>query len=350
MNIKGKKMTAKQQRSPGLRDPRSFASSEHHTYAPARTNTLEGFPEIKGVDFSKAVDIKTLLDSFASTGFQATQLAQAVEIVNEMRKAKATIFLSCTSNIISSGLRDIIRYLVQNKMIDVFVTSAGGIEEDLIKCIRPFVIGKFEAPGAMLNKEGINRTGNIFVPNDRFAKFEDFIDPILEELYTQQKKSGEILDTTELIAELGKRIDDKDSVLFWAQKNRIPVFCPCITDGSLGDLIFFQKQKHPDFKLDITGDMLKIVKLTLNADKTGCILLGGGSAKHYVLNAQLFREGTEFAVYINTAQEFDGSDSGARPDEAVSWGKIKTNALAVKVHADATLVFPLLVAATFARR
>lgn len=84
--------------------------------------------------------------------------------------------------------------------------------------------------------------------------------------------------------------------------------------------------------------------------KTGVVILGGGVAKHHVNNANLFRNGADFAVYINTAQEFDGSDSGARPDEAVSWGKIRMDAKPVKVHGDATILFPLLVSQTFAKR
>jgi len=79
------------------------------------------------------------------------------------------------------------------------------------------------------------------------------------------------------------------------------------------------------------------------------IILGGGVCKHQIANAMLIRNGADYSVFINTGQEFDGSDSGARPDEAVSWGKIRTNAESVKVFADATLVFPLLVAATFAK-
>jgi len=79
------------------------------------------------------------------------------------------------------------------------------------------------------------------------------------------------------------------------------------------------------------------------------IVLGGGVCKHQIANAMLIRNGADYSVYINTGQEFDGSDSGARPDEAVSWGKIRAGAEAVKVYADATLVFPMLVAATFAK-
>jgi deoxyhypusine synthase len=84
--------------------------------------------------------------------------------------------------------------------------------------------------------------------------------------------------------------------------------------------------------------------------KTGMIILGGGVVKHHICNANLMRNGADYAVFINTGQEFDGSDAGARPDEAVSWGKIRTDAKSVKVHSDATLVFPILVAETFAKK
>jgi deoxyhypusine synthase len=85
------------------------------------------------------------------------------------------------------------------------------------------------------------------------------------------------------------------------------------------------------------------------AKKTGIIILGGGLIKHHICNANLMRNGADYAVYINTGQEFDGSDAGARPDEAVSWGKIRMNAESVKIYADATLVFPIVIAETFAR-
>jgi deoxyhypusine synthase len=69
-----------------------------------------------------------------------------------------------------------------------------------------------------------------------------------------------------------------------------------------------------------------------NPRKTGMIILGGGLPKHHICNANMMRNGADYAFFINTAQEFDGSDSGARPDEAVSWGKIRGSAKTVKVH------------------
>ena len=76
------------------------------------------------------------------------------------------------------------------------------------------------------------------------------------------------------------------------------------------------------------------------------LIVGGGICKHHVCNANLMRNGADYAIYLNNGCEFDGSDAGASPDEAISWGKIKRNALSVKVCANASLTFPLLIAQT----
>lgn len=305
---------------------------------------------VKGYDFNKGIDYEKIIDSFATTGFQATNVAKAITIIKKMREEKCTIYLGYTSNMITSGLRETFRYLAQHKMVDIIVTTAGGIEEDIIKCIKPFIIGNFEAEGAELREKGINRTGNIFVPNSRYCKFEDFLMPLLKKLTEKQKKTGTIITPSELIEQLGKEINNQESIYYWTQKNNIPVFCPAITDGSIGDMTYFFGYKHPEFKIDITRDMKKLNDLTLDAKKTGLIILGAGTIKHCILNANMLRNGCDYAVYINTSQEFDGSDAGARPDEAVSWGKIASEKNTVKVFGDATIIFPLIMAKIFAKK
>ena len=327
-----------------MKTVKNIQKEHHHQYAPKQTMTLEGYPVIQGFDFEKEFNFQDFLNAYAHTGFQATHLAEGMEIVKAMRREKATIFLAFTSNMVSSGCREIIKYLVKHKKVDVLVTSAGGVEEDIIKALKPFVLGKFDAPGKMLFEHGINRTGNIFVPNDRFAVFDQFMQKVFEKILTEQQEKRKIFCPNDVIRELGLTINDQSSILYWAAKNDIPVFCPGLIDGSLGDLIFFFKQSHPDFLIDVTKEMKDIVQLVLNSEKTGGIILGGGISKHFALNANIFKEGFDYVVYINTAQEYDGSDSGARVDEAISWGKVKGNAPAVKIHCDATIAFPLLVA------
>ncbi|MFA5259310.1 MAG: deoxyhypusine synthase [Candidatus Pacearchaeota archaeon] len=329
--------------------------TEKNTEEIAKENVLfegeeiEGL-SIKGYDFDSGVDYEKLLDSFESTGFQATHFAQAVKIIKNMIKNNATIYLGYTSNLVTSGLRDVFRYLAKHNKVKVIVTTAGGIEEDFIKCLGDFKVGKFSASGELLNKKGVNRAGNIYIPNNRYCEFEDFMTPILEKIYEEQKKTGNIITVSEFIKIIGKEINDERSIYYWCYKNDIKVYCPAIIDGSIGDMIHFFIYKHPDFKLDIAGDVHDMNEFTIVQKKTGIIILGGGVIKHHINNANMMRNGTDYAVYINTMQEWDGSDAGARPDEAVSWGKIKPDSESIKVFGDATILFPLIVAKTFAKK
>jgi deoxyhypusine synthase len=210
-------------------------------------------------------------------------------------------------------------------------------------------LGDFALKGKDLREKGLNRTGNLLVPNENYCLFEDWINPLLKEMIDLQKTKGKIFTPRKIIKYLGKKINNPSSIYYWCAKNKIPVFCPALTDGSIGDMMFFNNFRHPGFIVDILGDLVKLNKMAIHAKKTGMIILGGGVIKHHICNANLMRNGADFSVYINTAQEFDGSDAGARPDEAVSWGKIKVGAKSVKVHAEISLVFPVIVAETFAR-
>lgn len=320
---------------------------------------------VTGIDFDKPENKNTraadLVNAMGGMGFQATSLGQACNIIDEMRNwegvdkdgnpAKTTIFLGYTSNLISSGLRSTLKYLVKNNMVSAIVSSAGGIEEDLIKCLAETYLGDFALKGSVLRETGMNRIGNLLVPNDNYCKFEEWVVPILDTMLEEQEKEGTSWTPSTVIDRLGKEIDNEESVLYWAHKNKIPVFCPALTDGSLGDMLFFHtfKASPLQIKIDIVADIRRINSMSMAATRAGMIILGGGLVKHHIANACLMRNGADYAVYINTGQEFDGSDAGARPDEAISWGKIKAGAKHVKVYADATLVFPLVVAATFAK-
>jgi deoxyhypusine synthase len=320
----------------------------------ARENVLRKSKEIKGVsikgyDFNSGVDYEKLIDSFASTGIQASNLSKAISIINKMIEKKSFIYLGYTSNMVTSGIRDLIRYLAECKKIDIFVTTAGGIEEDIIKCFGDFVLGDFRASGKELRDKGINRAGNIFIPNSRYCSYEDFIIPILEEIYLEQKKTGNIISIKEFIWKLGEKINNKESIYYWCYKNKIPVFCPAISDGSTGDMIYFFKSKHPDFKMDLTDDIWEFNNSTIGKKNTGIIILGGGVVKHHICNANMFRNGANYAVYINSSPEFDGSDTGALPEEAISWGKLTKQSENVKVYGDASILFPIIVSKTFAK-
>jgi deoxyhypusine synthase len=235
-------------------------------------------------------------------------------------------------------------------MIDVLCTTAGGVEEDFIKCMKPTYLGDFALRGKDLRGKGLNRIGNLIQPNDNYCDFEDWIMPILDAMLREQNEEGVKWTCSSVIKRLGMEINHEDSIFYWAAKNDIPCYCPALTDGSIGDMLYFHSYKNPGLVIDVVADVRAMNDESIKVKrprKTGIIILGGGVAKHHICNSNLMRNGADYAVFINTAQEFDGSDSGARPDEAVSWGKITMDAKPVKCYVDATIAFPILVAETF---
>jgi deoxyhypusine synthase len=333
-----------------------------------------GTPVVKGPDFNSKVDLDGLMESFRTMGFQATNVALAVDEINKMlnwrlsddpikesdddeardpefrAKTGCTIFLGMTSNMISCGMREVIRYLAEHRLVDCIVTSAGAVEEDIMKCLRPHYMGDFYLKGSELRMKGINRIGNLLVPNLNYCSFEEWVMPVLNKMHDEQDgKEKKIWSPSMIIERFGQEINDPSSVWYWCAKNKIPVFCPGITDGSVGDMLYFHLWQRNGFIVDIAQDIRRLNDLAMKARKSGIIILGGGLIKHHICNANLMRNGADFAVFINTASDYDGSDTGARPDEAVSWGKIKLTATPVKIYSDATLTFPLIVSQTFAK-
>lgn len=330
---------------------------EHYNkklYEVKKPTDLSNLPEIKGYDFDKKFNFDKFVKSYSSSGIQAANLGNAISIVNAMIREKAPIFLSFTSNMISSGMREIIAYLAKHKHVAVLCTSGGGVEEDAIKAHIAFKVGDFNVKGEPLLEAGVGRIGNIYTTREHYSYFEFFIHEAFDRLVKEKK--GSAISPSDICRMMGKLIREKkdynkeNSYLYWAYKNKIPVYCPGIVDGAIGDIAYFYRKNHPEFVIDPMADHVELIDYVINAEKTAGIILGGGIPKHYILNAQIFRDGFDYSVYISTATEYDASDSGGNQEEAVTWAKIKPNAPRAKVYCEATVAFPLLVAATFAKR
>jgi len=167
----------------------------------------------------------------------------------------------------------------------------------------------------------------------------------LNELYSEGKRE---LATYELCWEIGRRLNE-NSILYWCWKNQIPVIVPGITDGAVGYQLWQFNQDHTDLKLNVLKDEKLLNDMVWEAKKSGALIIGGGISKHHVLWWNMFKKGLDYAVYITTAVEYDGSLSGARPREAISWGKIQEKAKTVTVEADATIALPIIYAALLER-
>lgn len=303
---------------------------------------------ISDIDIDDSIRVKDLTaQMFSSGGFTAKKLGLACEIVRKMlREKQCTIFLSFPACIISTGTRGVVRKLVEEKLVDVVITTCGTLDHDLARVWRKYYHGDFLMDDADLHRKGINRLGNILIPNESYGVvLEQKIQPILEEIFRDGKRT---LSSRQLAYEFGLRVNDKGSILYWAAKNDIPIYVPGITDGAFGSQLWLFKQQHTDFSIDVLRDEQELSEIVFTSKKAGALMIGGGISKHHVIWWNQFRGGLDYAVYLTTADEWDGSLSGARIREAVSWGKVKENAQYVTVEGDATITLPMLASSVLA--
>ena len=279
------------------------------------------------------------VDKFDSLGYQATELYEASEVVLKMKNSGAKIFLTFTSNMITSGLRGFFAQLVKLGLADVIVTTSGSIEEDIMKAVgEKFEISSFNADDVYMHEKGENRIGNLLIRNESYMKFEDKMSDYIKKIYEKQKRIA----VSELLKELGLMLDDESSFLYQAAKKNIPVFCPGIADSAIGFHLFMFQQDHPDFIVDTIQDIKNAVFCSSNDERKGLIALGGSISKHYAVFSALLSGGFEYAVYMTTSHQSSGSFAGATTQEAKSWGKIKDDAEAATVIGDVTITFPLM--------
>jgi len=296
-------------------------------------------------DYNKIqYDISSILSDMANSGgFESRNLASGVDILRNMTNDHScTRFLSFVGSLLSTGARGILREMLKNKMFNVVITTCGAIDHDIARTYEKYYAGDFRMDDNMLLKNNIHRLGNVLVPMENYGPLiEEKMQKCLENMY---KEGARDLATYELTDYIGSTLDES-SFLYWAHKNKIPVIVPGIVDGAVGSQVWLFYQRHKDLRLDILRDQSKLSALIFEAKKSGALMIGGGISKHPTLWWNQFRGGLDYAVYITTADEWDGSLSGALVAEAISWGKVTRNASQVTIHGEATILLPFIYAA-----
>ena len=299
--------------------------------------------KVKDIELGKRETITDLIGAFSTSGgFTARKLAVAAEILAEMMEKDCVKFLSFPACIVATGTRGVIRTLVKERMADVVITTCGTLDHDIARSAKDYYHGDFLMDDLDLRKRGINRLGNVLVPHESYGKaIEERSQELLEDIYAKSGKHT--FSTREICSEVGKRLGP-DTILHWCWKNKVPVYVPGITDGAFGVQLWMFMQQHRDFKVDVFADEdeLSGIIFPLQEKLTGALIVGGGISKHHTIWWNQFKGGLNYAVYLTTAEESDGSLSGARLREAVSWGKVHAKAKFITVEGDATITLPML--------
>ena len=309
---------------------------------------VESGRPVKDIQINSSMSIEKIFEELSqSGGFESVNLSEGLGILTEMISDKQCLrFVSFVGAVISTGLRGIIKDMIKNKWFDVAITTCGALDHDIARHFSHYNEGSFTMDDNELANQNIHRLGNVLVPMDSYGPLiEEKMQLFLEEEY--QKGTRE-MSTAEICKMIGKHLGE-DSFLFWANKNDIDVVVPGIMDGAVGSQIWLFTQKHGDFRLNLTEDANLLSGLIFKAEKSGAFMIGGGISKHHTLWWNQYREGLDYAFYITTAQEFDGSLSGALVREAISWGKVTKEAKQATLHAEVTTTLPFIYAALISK-
>ena len=308
---------------------------------------ISGRP-VRDIEIDQNTSIEKIFDELSqSGGFESVNLSDGLEILSKMiSDEKCLKFVSFVGAVVSTGLRGIIKNMIKNKWFDVAITTCGALDHDIARHFSQYKEGSFTMDDMELADQNIHRLGNVLVPMDSYGPLiEEKMQEFLEEEY--QKGTRE-MSTSEICKMIGKHLGE-DSFLFWANQNGVDVIVPGIMDGAVGSQVWLFMQKHNDFKLNMRGDADLLSGLIFKAEKSGAFMIGGGISKHHTLWWNQYREGLDYAFYITTAQEFDGSLSGALVREAISWGKVTQDARQATLHAEVTTILPFIYAALLSK-
>ena len=287
----------------------------------------------------------------AAGGFTAKGFSQGVDLLVEMLGDRdMTTFLSFPADIVATGTRGVLYELMAGGYVDAVVTTCGTLDHDIARSYGSYLHGDWMLDDAELRKKGLYRLGNLVIEEKVYGRaVERFIQRLLSRLW---KAGTRRLSTADLVWKIGDALGPRagqGSLARAAFERKVPVLVPGITDGAVGSQLWLFWQMHKEFQMDLFPDEQRLADLVFEAKRSGAILLGGGISKHHMIWWNQFRDGLDAALYITSAVEWDGSLSGARTREAVSWGKVKPTAHHVTVEGDITVLLPWMVGAALER-
>jgi len=299
---------------------------------------------VKQMQLRRGISVGELVNEMRDCGvLGAGKVGKAAELVAEMfSDPDYTVFLTMAGPMVPGGLRGIIGYLIDQEYVNVVVTTGANIVHDMVEALGyKHMRGSFLAEDKRLKAKNIGRIGDIYIEQRAFKHLEKWIYQTLEGIPEEKRQR---LSVAELLAEIGRQIEDSESILAIAARKNVPIICPAFVDSIAGfHLWVFGQDKR--LGIDPLLDVGRLMDKVYEAKKVGVIILGGGSPKHFALFANTFREGVDSAIQITMDRPEPGGLSGASLEEAISWGKIKPEGKSVTVIGDATIIFPIIVAA-----
>jgi len=306
------------------------------------------------MELQPKMTVNQLIQQFDNSGsFGAGRLASACDIFESMVKdEQCTVFLALAGAVVPAGLRTVIADLMRRRLIDALVSTGANMVHDLIEALGGHHYkGHWLIDDYLLYKYHIYRIYDIFVPEDDYVKADSKLAEMFDDIAAKNK--GKALSTNELMREIGMRLKDPTSIVRSAYESNVPIFVPALRDSEFAFIHKIHEQRNKSGKalvVDAFKEVPKMLDIMERSQRLGMVVIGGGVPRNSVQHAALIvGKGHDYAVVITTDRPEPGGLSGSTIEETISWGKVKSKAQKTMVIGDATVLFPLMVAAVLER-
>lgn len=295
---------------------------------------------IKHIKITKDIKVSELVNQMKNSAFNARAIAKATEILIQAKKEKCKLFFGMAGALVPAGMKQIIIDMLNKKFIDVFVTTGANLTHDLIEALGfRHYLGDEKANDVQLYEKRLDRIYNVYMPNKVYQKLEKFFIENFDEINAETN--------SEFLNNLGKVLKKnsfKNSILIACYENKIPVFCPGLSDSAIGLMIWNMMLRKKTPKMNEYKDLAKMLELAWYKKKA-VFYVGGGVPKNYIQQAMQFSSPALYGVQIKIEHESFGGSTGASLKEGISWGKLHKKAKFIDIHCDATIALPLIYAA-----
>ncbi|MHA2243722.1 MAG: deoxyhypusine synthase family protein [Candidatus Hodarchaeales archaeon] len=302
------------------------------------------FKPMNQVDIHPNMTTVELLASMKNGGFTCRKAALATDLLEQMIvDDSCTVFLGLAGALIPGGMRNILRTMIEKNMVNCIVTTGANISHDLLETSGgSHHHGSEHLSDEKLREMKISRIFSTLIPYESFAKFETLIQKTLRKIPNQKMSSNQFLH------ELGRHVNDPQSIVRAAFLKKVPIFSPSFVDSILGVQSWLFSQTTPFF-IDVLTDHSEFSKIIFETECMGALFLGGGVPKHFIMNGSQLHNGLSYVIQITMDRPEHGGVSGASVKEAVSWGKVASKAKWIDVMSDVTLVLPLMISGVLSR-
>ena len=286
--------------------------------------------KVKPLKIEKGMKVSELVERMKDAGFGARKIGRASEIVKKMFADKeCRVFFGMAGAMVPAGMKQIVIDLINEKKIDVMVTTGANLTHDLIEALGESHYHCDTWDDEDFHKKGFDRMYNVLMKNEVYPMLEDFFEKHWNEFKECKtikeflSKIGEILSKKNNSQngndrKISKRINvgggegvrgglggagTGGSILQACYEKDVQLYCPALADSGIGLMIWGRKAAGKEIFIDAFEDMKEIIDFAWTSKKSGVIYIGGGVPKNFIQQSLQFSKGADYGVQITQDAE-----------------------------------------------